>query len=482
MSIQSPESTFQHRRRRGFVAVLAAAWCAFLLACATGGVRPTSSPQFENPEEQFKYGSVGIESEEGIPYWIWQVLPRVFADKLPRPGGYAAFGFSWEPGRELPVGFAKSDLFGGPRVAINCAFCHTSSVRASEAEAPRLIIGGPGNQINPQAYVKFLQEVAADPRFGSGELLTAIQGITRLSWTERMQYRFLVIPAMRRALKKQRREYEWMYSNPAWGPGRIDPFNPVKFRMLDLPLDKTIGNSDMVPIWNMKARRGMGLHWDGLATSLREVVLSSALGDGASRKSIHLQNLAGVESWLENVPPAPYPFAVNAAAAEDGRPLYQKYCADCHAIGGARTGQVIPIEEIGTDRHRLDMWTDASAPTYNKFADGYPWDFTGFRKTNGYVAMPLDGVWLRAPYLHNGSVPYLDELFEPPSARRPTFYRGYDVYDRNRLGFVSEGEAAQRSGMLYDTKVPGNSNAGHTYGVELSPPQKRALLEFLKTL
>ena len=38
----------------------------------------------------------------------------------------------------------------------------------------------------------------------------------------------------------------------------------------------TIGNSDMVPIWNMKARQGMSLHWDGLSTSLREVVLSSA--------------------------------------------------------------------------------------------------------------------------------------------------------------------------------------------------------------
>ena len=25
-----------------------------------------------------------------------------------------------------------------------------------------------------------------------------------------------------------------------------------------------------------------------------------------------------------------------------------------------------------------------------------------FRKTDGYATMPLDGVWLRAPYLHNG--------------------------------------------------------------------------------
>jgi hypothetical protein len=472
--VKLPASGFQ---------LLIALWCALILACATGGgMRPDTTPQFESVEDQFKYGSVGIESEEGIPYWIWQVLPRVFADKLPRPGGYAAFGFSWEPGKELPVGLAKANLFGGPRVAINCAFCHTSSVRLTELDAPRLIPAGPANQINPQAYARFLQAVADDPRFTADELLRAIDGMTRLSWTERMQYRFLLIPGMRRALQKQRREYDWMHKNPAWGPGRIDPFNPVKFRILDLPVDATIGNSDMVPIWNMKARQGMGLHWDGLSTSLREVVLSSAIGDGASRKSIHLPNLARIEQWLLNVPPARYPFEVDTTLAEEGRSLYDRQCAQCHAPGGARTGSIIPIEEIGTDRHRLDMWTEASPSTYNQFADGYAWDFNGFRKTNGYVAVPLDGVWLRAPYLHNGSVPSLEELLEPPGTRRQTFYRGYDVYDRNRVGFVSDGDAARRVGMLFETQLPGNSNAGHLYGADLTPPQKRALVEFLKTL
>jgi mono/diheme cytochrome c family protein len=462
--------------------VVIACWCVLLLACASGGMRPESLPKFERIEDQFKYGSIGIESEEGIPYWIWQVLPRVFADKLPRPGGYAAFGFQWEPGQELPVGFSKADLFGGPRVAINCAFCHTASVRTSELEPPRLIPAGPGNQINPQAYVKFLQAAAADPRFDSDELLTAIRGITPLSWRQRMQYRFLLIPAARRALQKQRRLYEWMYKNPEWGPGRIDPFNPVKFGILELPVDSTIGNSDMVPIWNLKARQGRSLHWDGLSGSIREVVLSSAIGAGASRKSIQLPALERIEQWLMDLPPAAYPFPVDKALAGEGRAVYEQQCAQCHTPGGARTGSVIPVEEVGTDRHRLDMWTPAAPVAYNKFADDYAWDFSGFRKTNGYVAPPHDGVWLRAPYLHNGSVPSLQELLEPPAARRATFYRGYNVYDPARVGFVSEGEAATRTGMLYDTRLPGNSNAGHLYGTALSPAQKKALIEYLKTL
>ena len=63
-----------------------------------------------------------------------------------------------------------------------------------------------------------------------------------------------------------------MRMRPDWGPGRIDPFNPVKFRMLGLAVDATIGNSDMVPVWNMRRREGWAYHWDGLNTSIREVV------------------------------------------------------------------------------------------------------------------------------------------------------------------------------------------------------------------
>jgi hypothetical protein len=457
-------------------------WCALLLACATTGRRSPQTTPLENVEEQFKYGSVGIESEEGIPYWIWQVLPRLFADKLPAPGGYASFGFLWEPGRELPVGFSKQELFGGPRVAINCAFCHTSSFRTEAAGPRRVVPAGPAHQLDPQAYLRFLHTVAADSRFNADELLTAISGLTRLSWMQRMRYRWLLIPATRKGLRRQQRQYAWMDRNPEWGPGRIDPFNPVKFGILKLPVDQTIGNADMIPIWNMKARQGMALHWDGLTTSLHESVLSSALGDGASRKSIALENLAREERWLADRPPPPYPFTIDRAAADRGRVLYERHCASCHAAGGARTGSVIPVEEVGTDRHRLDMWTPASATAYNRFADGYPWDFQGFRKTNGYVAVPLDGVWLRAPYLHNGSVPSLEELLEPPERRRATFYRGYDLYDPVRVGFVSDGDAARHAGKLYETQRPGNGNAGHVYGIQLSVAEKQALIEFLKTL
>jgi hypothetical protein len=85
---------------------------------------------------------------------------------------------------------------------------------------------------------------------------------------------------------------------------------------------------------------------------------------------------------MEVQPPA-YPYDVDRALAGEGRGVYDAQCAQCHAPGGARTGTVVPVEEIGTDRHRIDMWTPAAPVAYNKYTDGYPYDFTGFTKTNG---------------------------------------------------------------------------------------------------
>src|SRR5690606_12571476 len=86
-------------------------------------LRGVPPPGFAGEAERFKYGSIGAENTRGLPDWIWVVLPRVFPDYLPGPGGYASFGLVWEPGQELPVGFSKQTI-GFPRVANNCAICH----------------------------------------------------------------------------------------------------------------------------------------------------------------------------------------------------------------------------------------------------------------------------------------------------------------------------------------------------------------------
>ncbi|MEQ8958260.1 MAG: c-type cytochrome, partial [Coleofasciculus sp. C2-GNP5-27] len=243
-------------------------------------------------------------------------------------------------------------------------------------------------------------------RFNADYILDEISYNYDLSLFDKLLYRFIIIPRTRKELLEFQETFAWMEERPDQGPGRIAPFNPVKFRVLGLPLDDTIGNSDMMSIWNRNQHEGFALHWDGLETSLTETVNTGAIGDGATKESINIEGLKRVEDYIRQLPPPKYPYTIDQGLAAKGSQIFERNCATCHAFGGERTGTVIPIDEIGTDRYRLDMWTQAAADAYNEFAEGYDWDFDQLRKTNGYVAVALDGLWLRAPYLHNGSVPY----------------------------------------------------------------------------
>ena len=97
-----------------------------------------------------------------------------------------------------------------------------------------------------------------------------------------------------------------------------------------------------------------------------------------------------------------------------------------------------------------------------------------------YRARPLNGFWATAPYLHNGSVPDLVELLKPAAERPATFYVGNWEFDPERLGF--EWASPFPGAFAFDTSLPGNSNAGHDYGTDLSAEDQRALIEYLKTL
>ena len=96
-----------------------------------------------------------------------------------------------------------------------------------------------------------------------------------------------------------------------------------------------------------------------------------------------------------------------------------------------------------------------------------------------YKARPLDGIWATAPYLHNGSVPTLWDLLQPPARRPRTFHVGSRELDTRNVGFET---TAGPDTFLFDTSIRGNSNAGHPYGTQLSDDDKRALIEYLKSL
>ena len=99
-----------------------------------------------------------------------------------------------------------------------------------------------------------------------------------------------------------------------------------------------------------------------------------------------------------------------------------------------------------------------------------------------YKGRPLNGIWATAPFLHNGSVPNLWELLKPEDQRVKTFYVGSREFDPQHVGFIS----SQTPGAFeFDTSLKANSNKGHSgpaYGTAMSDDDKRALLNYLKTL
>jgi mono/diheme cytochrome c family protein len=436
--------------------------------------------------QHFKYGSIGAEGRTGVPYWIWLILPRLFPDLLPaRPGqGYERFGLIFEsPQAKRPIGTSYRETQTA-LVGLNCAVCHTGTLRDSPQSPRRILLGMPAHQFDLQSYQRFIFACGKDRRFTADNILKAIQEVNpQFSWFDSLVYRLLVIPRTRTGVLEQSRSFAWFDSRPPQGPGRVDTFNPYKvFFGFDMSRDASIGTADLPSLWNQKVREGMWLHWDGNNNTVTERNKSAAIGAGASEDSLDLEGMKRVEDWVWELRPPEFPHErIDAKRAEAGKGIYEKQCARCHSPGQPLGGKTIEAAVIGTDPERLNSFTAELATRMNTLGAGRPWQFSHFRKTNGYAAMPLDGVWLRAPYLHNGSVPTLRDLLKKPEERPVVFWRGYDVYDYGDVGFVHSGPDAEREGFRYDTSVRGNGRQGHAYGTDLAESEKAALLEYLKT-
>ncbi len=480
----TPVTAYTRRRSRAvrslvLLVLFALVWTGFWLLGA-------SAPQrFEDDVEHFKYGSIGSDNaERGLPYWIFTVLPEVFPEHLPPGGkGYEAFGLLVEPGRDRPVGFSKRRVFGIDLLGLNCALCHTSVVRDDPGTEPRLVVGMPANTVDLQGLFQFIFRCAGDGRFTEANLLAAIEGHVDLNFIERILYR-IAIARFRETVLAQRDKLEYWNDIPAFGPGRVDTFGPYATLLFGMGVDGLIGTSDFPSLWNQNPRVGMELHWDGNNDSVEERNRSASIGAGNTPESMDEESLARLAEWIGDLPPPPLPAErVDRSKVDLGRTLFGKHCANCHAFDGERVGKVEPLANVGTDPHRTDAFTVELAKQMNTLGEGYPWKFTRFKTTDGYANQPLDGIWARAPYLHNGSVPTLWDLLLDPDERPKTFYRGDASYDWENVGFRSDRpKDEERRLFLFDTTLPGNGNGGHLYGVDLEPESKRALVEYMKTL
>jgi hypothetical protein len=479
------------------IVVIAALW--LILALRTD--RPV---RYDAIEDHFKYGSIG--SEPGVsllspvggvlpPYRVLTALPSVCSDQL--PGGYESLGFIMEPGHDLPVGVSRRRRLGIDHVGLNCAVCHTGTLRDSPTAAPRVVPGMPAHQLDLQRFVEFVLDCTLDNRLTAEAVRGRYPEGDGPGLIERMLMRLGFVDRLKIETLRLRNRISPLLGDkvPRWGRGRVDTFNPYKaiqfnWRLDQLPHSELIGASDFPSLWNQQPREGLQLHWDGDNDSVDERNLSAGLGAGITPVTVDHELLKRVRDWIWTLPPPKYPYAVDAALAARGSAIYQRDCLACHGDhrfragvrAGDRLGKVEPIEQVATDRHRLDSYTPVFAANQYSLFPETEYRFKRFVKTNGYANHPLDGIWARAPYLHNGSVPTLWDLLQEPSARPAVFYRGYDVFDQVNVGFISSvAEADGRMFFRYDTAIPGNGNGGHVYGTRLTADEKRAIVEYLKT-
>jgi hypothetical protein len=311
-------------------------------------------------------------------------------------------------------------------------------------------------------------------------------------------------------------------------PGRLDAFATA----IALLSDKTkappeqlahpkAAMVDIMSVWG-QGRRTLG-QWDGSIRS--EVIrnMGAELGVVGDPDGVSLENAKLTTKLLVELPPPPYPFRVNMAWANAGKEHFKTHCATCHYD---KTEQVFSPEMIGTDPNRANIFTSEgrklliaglrlSCPEKKDAVCRGIKDEDILKPTDaprGYVAFPLDGIWARAPYLHNGSVPTLMHLLVPSLRDRSEarkFWRGNIAYDEKFVGFewrTNKGPAefkdspmvdqngAFLTAKIFDVSLEGSSNKGHSANLRMDgglwsddPTTTRGketleLLEYLKTL
>jgi hypothetical protein len=263
--------------------------------------------------------------------------------------------------------------------------------------------------------------------------------------------------------------------------------------------------------------------------------------------TVDIRQLILIEKMLRRLAPPQWPQEIlgkiDSVKAARGAKLFTSNCASCHSIYPHRWSEprengirmienaLVPLKIIGTDPANLKsiaLDTTAVVTTkhlkvffggkekvtpseFFKIAEGammqYSINKAGLTEeeildANGYLTMemmakdkipfgvykaaPRDGAWSIGPYLHNGSVPNLFELLSPAKERSESFYVN-SQFDPVKVGINTN----QKSGFKFDTKLAGNSNAGHSFedtkgpgviGKKFTETERYEIIEFLKSI
>lgn len=254
-------------------------------------------------------------------------------------------------------------------------------------------------------------------------------------------------------------------------------------------LTSSIIPSDVPAWWLLKKKAAMYYSGEARGDFGKFMMVSSllTLTDTLQAKEID-GHMPDVLAFIEDLTSPPYPKKINQLKAKEGEKIFTKMCSSCHGTYGNKSSYpnlLIPQSITGTDsllwQNNFDDPMVVNWYNQSWFSKG-PHGGT-IIPYNGYIAPPLDGIWITAPYLHNGSVPTLEALLN--SRLRPKYWSAnfnHPQYDYNKLGWKYSVKQKPGNVSVYNTTLPGYGNYGHYFGDALTDEERQAVIEYLKTL
>ena len=269
--------------------------------------------------------------------------------------------------------------------------------------------------------------------------------------------------------------------------------------------DNTV-TSDPGPWWRVKKKNA--LFYNGMARGdhrgTMALATSVCVDDVETARRVD-QLFVDIQAFILSIEAPVYTRHIDPALAETGKAIFARDCAACHGtyateaeraagIEDTYPNLLIPLDIVGTDPVVAEAGVVHSPELVEWYNDSFYGQITRMVPDDpfpGYMPPPLDGIWATAPFLHNGSVPTMELLLN--SSARPAVWKRVSmdttVFDEEALGWpfvaldYTQAEALpEEQKYIYDTSYWSQSNAGHTFGDHLSATERRALIEYLKTL
>ena len=449
---------------------------------------PASPQRSGDADAGYRYLTTGDYLKSGLPYALFLAgVGKSTANELHRDSPNAVIPYQY-----TAVKAPNGELV----VAPNCLECH------AQVFDGRLYIGL-GNSL-----IDFSDRKKLNPRQAM-----AAEKFLKLGKPQLLEAATPFLRAMKAISGDLYTEVRGVNSADRLADLLVAHRDPQTLRWSEEPVIEVGGQvvpTDTPPWWLLKKKHAMFYNGFGRGDFGRFLMASNLLtvSDSAEAREVD-SHFNDVLAYIYSIRPPKYPYPIDAGLARRGGVLFVEHCAKCHGSYGGDgdyPNLLIPESLVGTDSllYKSNYQAPQFIDWFNKswFAQGdHPARLEAF---DGYIAPPLDGIWITAPYLHNGSVPTLEALLN--SRMRPAYWsRDFDKpeYDYTAVGWKytqeagpagAAGPGAAQAGAaagnpagpggksVYNTTLPGYGNYGHTFGDQLSAAERKAVIEYLKTL